>query len=45
MASSKLSDKINYKKAYRINRLGDAGRVLAKPETFSESNVSGKCRV
>ena len=36
MASSELFDKINYKKAYRANRLGAANWVLDNPETFEE---------
>ncbi len=36
MASSELFEKINYKKAYRKNRLGAAQWVLAHPDTFEE---------
>lgn len=36
MSSSELFDKVNYKKAYRVNRLGAANWVLANPETFEE---------
>lgn len=36
MSSSELFKKINYKKAYRVNRLGAANWVLANPETFEE---------
>ncbi len=36
MSSSELFEKINFKKAYRENRLGAANWVLANPETFEE---------
>lgn len=36
MSSSELFEKINYKKAYRKNRLGAANWVLANPSTFEE---------
>jgi len=36
MSASGLFKQINYKKAYRINRLGAANWVLDNPETFEE---------
>ena len=36
MSTSGLFEQINYKKAYRVNRLGAANWVLNNPETFEE---------